>query len=217
MPLTLQIDADEKYEFFVLYDQLSPLRKKIWNKIADRCRAWTDMKASQSKIAEWCECSRSAISEALRLFQNYGWINLQSRGWKKSKRVHMPHTKQQIDVNNRNYFKEVRATYKATHTIPTYRKNTGKKDTGLIDICQRFKKKEIPIEVQLKLSMVSEYARQEAFYQCQKKAKKGFKPDDEARYIAQVAIKIAVKNGEKLDWPSYFYTRDVLRKESHVA
>ena len=225
MSLVLHIDTDENYDFFVLYDLLSALRKLIWNKLAKLTREWTNVMPSQSKLALWCGCSRSAVSEALQLFKSYGWIHLESRGWKRPKKILISHSKQQVDVKNRNYFKNVRtttsssakATHKATHTLYTEKKKTSKKEPCLIAIRHFLKKKEIPLEVQLKLSMVSEYAYQETLFQCDKRAKKGFKPDDEFRYFAQVAIKIAIKNGEKLDWPSYFYTLDILRKESYAA
>lgn len=206
MALTLQLDTDELYDFFVLFDNLSPLRKRIWMKIVAMCRRWTISIPSQSTIAKWCKCSRSAVSEAYRIFQDYGWLVLQSRGWKRSKKHFISESKKQIDMQNRRYFKRVEATYRATHTVSSYKKNTSVKPTGEISIRERFKNRGIPLSVQLKLSMVTEACFEEAYFQCMKKADKGFKPDDECKYLCGVALSIAQKRGERLNWPAYYYT-----------
>ena len=60
--------------------------------------------------------------------------------------------------------------------------------------------------------MISEAIFEEALYQCKKKAQKGVKFDNEYRYLCGVALGIAVKRGEKLNWRDYYYTIDVIRK-----
>ncbi len=206
MSIYLEVKCDENLDFFEIYDMLSPLRKRIWNKIAEKCRSWTNVIPSQSTIAKWCDCSRSAVSEAFRIFKNHGWIYLQSRGWKKSKKICMPHSKQHIDVVNRKWFKTVRATHRATHTYNTYTKDTSSR-TGEIAIPQYLGKLDISTDSKIKLSLVPEHIYQETLYQCQKKSKLGFKPECAEKYFVGTAIKMAEKMGLKIDWRSYYYTK----------
>lgn len=206
MALYLKLETDENYDFFVLFDNLSPLRQKIWRKLVQKCQAWTLVQPNQTSIAKWCGCSRSAVSEAFRLFKDYGWLSLQSRGWKRSKKIFIPLSKQQIDLEKKDYFRSVKATYRATHTNITRETYTGKKTAGDIAIRHPLKNKEMPLELKLKLSMVSECTFNEALFQCKKIAKKGFKPNDEAKYLSGVCINIAKRKGEKLDWRSYYST-----------
>jgi hypothetical protein len=137
-------------------------------------------------------------------------MNLQSRGWKRSKTILVPHSKQQIDLVNRKYFKEVRATYRATHTLSTYRKTTS------TDGLSAFQPLKIPIwlfntkisnDAKLKLSLLSENVYQETLHYCQRRAKAGFKPDNEEKYFMGAAFKIAEKQGVKIDWRPYYNTK----------
>lgn len=198
MELWLKIDQDERSEFFELYDTLSPLRKKIWNKVVQKARHYKICNFSQSKLADWCDCSRSAISEAFKLFKEWGWLWLKSRGWKRTKTINIPLSKKQIDVTNRQYFKRVEATYRATHTYSKYKSNTSR--PGEIKIPDYLRKKDIPIEAKLKLSLVSEHIYQEAYYQCQKKCKNGWKPNDPIAYFVGTAMRMAEKSGIFVDY-----------------
>jgi hypothetical protein len=208
MSLILEITTNEAHDFCVLYDGLSPLRKRIWDKISSLSRSWTDVKPSQSKLAEWCKCSRSAISEAFKIFKDYGWMDLLSRGWKRSKRILIHPTKRQIDVAGRCYFSQVRATHRATHTTTYQPKKSTSRVTSEIAIPQRVENMKISLDSKLKLSMVSEYIIQETIYQSQKKSKQGFKPNNAEKYFVETALKMAQKQGLKLDWRSYYFTKE---------
>ncbi len=201
--LYLKIDQDENFEFFEKYDSLSPLRQKIWRKIADLCRKWVLCKPSQTKIAEWCGCCRSAVSEAFKLFKEWGWLSLLPRGWKKSKTLLIPHSKRQIDVVNRQYFKRVEATYRATHTYSTYRKVTGRK-TGGLDIPIGIQKMNLSYENKLKFSLVSEKTRQDALESAKLDYSRGKIIHKQEDYVIGTAIKMAQKRGETLDWRAYY-------------
>lgn len=203
MDLYLKVDEDENYKFFQLYHTLSALRKKIWNKIVQYARKWPKFQTSQSKIAKWCGCSRSAISEAFKLFKEWGWMSLISRGWKKTKTIFIPETKQQIDTVKQEYFKRVEATHRATHTYSIY-KNITSRRTGEIEIPQYLRNLNIPIEAKLKLSLVPEYIYQETKYKCQKKAMTGWKPDKEVNYFVGTAINMAIEKGHSINWRTYY-------------
>ncbi len=203
MSLYLKIDQDEASEFFEKYDSLSPLRKKIWNKAVALTNRWKVCNPSQTKIATWCMCSRSAVSEAFRIFKEWGWLALLSRGFKKSKTLLISHSKRQIDVFKRQYFKRVEATHRATYTYSTFKKITSRK-TGSLHISEHLKKLNISLDAKLKLSLVSENIFQETKYQCEKKSKTGWKPRDETKYFIGTALGIAKNRGFKLDWPAYY-------------
>ena len=213
MDLYLKIDQDENFEFFEKYDALSPLRQKIWRKIADLARKWAVCKPSQSKIAKWCECSRSAVSEAFKLFKEWGWLSLLSRGWKKSKTLLIPHSKRQMDIINRQYFKRVEATYRATHTYSIYKNNTSidseavKKSFNKLEPSHLGHKLGFSIDGSLKLSLFSESIQQEALRKAKFLGKSGWRPDSDEKYFIGMMVKIAENQGQKIDWRSYYQAK----------
>lgn len=206
MDLYLKIDQDENFQFFEKYDTLSPLRKKIWAKIVQIARKWVIAQPSQSKIALWCECSRSAVSEAFKLFREWGWLALVSRGFKKSKTLLIPHSKRQLDVVNRQYFKRVEATYGATHTYSMFRKQTSN-PTGCLkplEISTWLQKTTLSLDAKLKLSLFSEHTYQETLYSCKLQASKGNVFANPEQYFIGAAVKKAKQKGEKVDWKRYY-------------
>lgn len=205
MSLYLKIDQDEAANFFEKYDTLSPLRKKIWQKTVALTRRWLVAQPSQSKIAAWCGCHRSTVSEAFRLFKKWGWLTLLSRGFKKSKTLLISTSKKQIDLYNRQYFKRVEATYRATHTYSTYKKRTSR-ETGTLDIAFYLRNLNISLDAKLKLSMVPEVIYRDALESAKSDAKKGKKFDNKERYLVGVAIKMAQKRGYPLNWGAYYRT-----------
>lgn len=209
MTLYLEIDASESFEFFKFFDNLSPLRKKIWNKLVEKATQWTIVCPSQTTIAMWCHCSRSAINEALSLFKKYGWLWLRSRGWKKSKIVEIPTSLKQIDVRNKSYFHRVRATYRATHTSITKEIYTGK-ETGSsseeFSVPFHIDRLGISLKTKLKLSLVPENIYNNALETAKAKhAKTPFEsPDKIEFYVAGTAIHMAKKKGIYLNWKGYY-------------
>jgi hypothetical protein len=147
----------------------------------------------------------------MRLFQDYGWMNLHSRGWKRSKKISIHPSKLQIDKINRNYFKEVRATYRATHTIPTYRKRSstdGLSASKPLDIPIWLMNLKISHDSKLKLALLPESVFRETHHQCLRRQKLGFQPDNAEKYFVGAAFKIAEKQGVKVNWPSYYYSKN---------
>lgn len=204
MSLYLKIDADENAEFFTRYDMLSPLRQKIWNKICQLCRRWLVAKPSQSKIAEWCGCSRSAVSEAFKLFKEWGWLTLLSRGFKKSKTILISPSKTQLDVIKREYFKRVEATYGATHTYSIYKNITGRRKGEILQPPKCVEKFGFELKDSLKMALVPEVTLQEALRKAKDLGKQGWRPDKDGPYLAGIAVNMAKNNGIALDWPSYY-------------
>jgi len=58
------------------------------------------------------------------------------------------------------------------------------------------------------LSLLPENIYQETLYQCEKKARSGFFPDDQVKYFVGTAVKMAQKNGIRIDWIKYYKTLD---------
>ena len=202
--IVLKINQDEKYEFFCLFDKLSKLRKEVWKLIVWWCKRFTTAQPSQTRIAEKLGCCRSAVSEAFKLFKTYGWMFLTSRGFKKSKILGIPQHLQQIDLVNREYFRRVEATYRATHSYSNIKKNTSK--ACEIKIPFYLEKKDLPLEVKLKLSLVPENVYQETYHQCKNRFKAGFRPRNDFKYFVDTALGIAKNNAIKINWPSYYRT-----------
>lgn len=209
MSLFLQVDSNEQYQFYEKFDRLSPLRQRIWRKLIEKSRDYVVHKTNQSKLAKWCGCSRSAISEAFRIFKTYGWMWLQSRGWKRSKIIEIPISKRQMDLDKKSYFHRVQATYRATLTTSTRKSSastTGSQILGL-KIAPHLEKTKFCIKDKLKLSLVAENFYKAGMEAAEEKYNKGKLPSDRIfKYIIGTAISMAKKVGEKINWPSYYHT-----------
>lgn len=203
MSLYLKIDNDAAFNFFESYDRLSPLRQKIWQLTRWWVNRFPVAKPSQSKIAEKAGCSRSAVSEAFRIYKSLGWMYLTSRGFKRSKIIGIPKHLLQMDLFNREYFKRVEATYRATHSYSKYKKITSKK-AGTLQIPFYLQKLNISLDAKLKLSLVPQSIYQSALESAKADARKGKKVLNEERYLVGVALRMAQKQGVKLDWRAYY-------------
>jgi len=206
--ITLTIHQDEKYNFFQAYDQMTPLRKKIWKLTLWWCKRFPCANPRQATLGKKLGCSRSAVNEAFCEFKILGWVHLISRGAHRPKVIVISHHILQIDLIKREYFKRIEATATATHSYSSYRDTSRR--PGLIEIPQYLKKLDIPLEAKLKLSLVPEYIYQETFYQCKKKSKTGWKPDDPIRYFVGTAMRMAENSGLRIDWGKYMKARAVI-------
>lgn len=210
--LSLDINEDDAYNFFCAYDKLSPLRKEIWKLTVWWVKRFPVAKPSQLTIAEKANCSRSAVSEAFKIFKESGWLYLISRGFKRSKILGIPIHLQQMDLVNRQYFKRVEATYRATHSYSSYKRHTGvtstlKKES---EIPFYLKKLGISNEQKHKLSVFPEFIFHEAFHICKRKANRGFIPErDEFQYFIGVAKKLSENHKVVPQWHKYYQSRKV--------
>jgi hypothetical protein len=135
---------------------------------------------------------------------------LESRGKRRSKILHLVNSIAQIDLVDRQYFKRVEITSQITHSYHSRRVFTSK--TSHLAKQQKEPIKIPPLAIKmnfsstnaLKLGLVSECVVQETLYQCKKKGQAGFRPQNEESYFVGMAINIAKKRGEKLDWQAYY-------------
>jgi len=207
MQLYLSVESDENYKFYEIFDRLSPLRKRIWKKITEKSRAYNVFKISQSKLATWCFCSRSAISEAFALFKSFGWMWLESTGWKRPKTINIPISKRQMDLDKKQYFHRVQATYTATLTTSTRKcitSTTGSQNLGL-KIAPHLEKVRISEQSKLKLSLVEENYYHSALERAKAKHAKGeLSPERIERYVVGTALNMAKTHGQNINWPGYY-------------
>jgi len=213
--ILLEIEQDQKYEFFQKYDALGDLQKQIWCKIVDYCKAYPCAFPKQAKIAQEEKCSRKHVNRTFKKFIEFGWLKLKARGARRTKILIVPDSFIQIDVINRKYFKRVevtrgsegKVTSGGSHNTFNKKKETST-EAGEIAIPHYLEKLPIPWDSKLKLSLLPENIYQETLYQCEKKARSGFFPDDQVKYFVGTAVKMAQKNGIRIDWIKYYKTLD---------
>lgn len=112
---------------------------------------------------------------------------------------------QQIDVVKREYFARVEITSKRTHSYSSYKKKTSR--AGEIEIPHYLDRLSIPIEAKRKLALIPEYIFYETKYQCEKKSKSGWKPDDPVKYFVGTAMRMAENKGHIINWRKYMQTK----------
>lgn len=224
MNVNLEIQQSEFYSFFSLYDKLSIIRKRIWQQVCWFVRRHMHAYPSQTKIGEGAGCCRQAVSEAFRLFKSYGWLWLESKGYKKPKELYVPKHLLQIDLINREYFETVRATYRATlvlnkqklitsHELPTKvdqekRLLKWNQPTIPVEIPTYLQNRKMSLDAKLKLSMISEEIVLKAE---EKMKKKGGRIGNPENYLVQASLKEAQIKGYKLNWRGYYHTLKELR------
>lgn len=209
MELYLKISQDEAYEFFEKFNALSPLRKEIWKYTLWCVKNHLYCVPSQSHIAEKKGCCRQAVSEAFKVFKEYGWLSLRSRGFKRSKIISIPLHLQQIDLVKKNYFRRVETTSRATRNYSNFTKKTSrtgypqKVDLKVPEIAHKLG---FSLDSGLKLGLLTESILQETLYQAKQLGKKGFKPANEERYFVGMAFGIAKKEKFTPNWRAYYAT-----------
>jgi hypothetical protein len=199
----VKVHQDTSWSFFAKYDKLGALEKKIWQMAVWWVKRFPSAHPSQTKLSEKVGCSREHVNRAFSKFKDYGWIHLISRGHKRSKIISIPEPLIMIDVVKREYFKRIEITSDITHSYSNYKSKTSRR-TGPLVIPNYLQKLNISLDAKLKLSLVPEYIYQETKYQCQKKAKSGWKPDNEVKYLVGAAIRMAQNKGHKLEWEKYY-------------
>ena len=219
--INLQVEQDEIYTFQSSYRLLSVLRQRIWLRVLWYVSTYPTAFPTQKRLAESCNCSRSAISEAFRIFQDLGWLVLISRGYKKSKVLIVPPQFQAPELYQGNGLKKTsfvyeRATYRATPIKISIKEEETSKATGSLkslfeeeigkSLPHYISRLNISIQDKVKLSLVSERAYQDAKHHYNRMIKKGFKPKNEVRYFVGTAINIAINLGEVINWFHYYKT-----------
>ena len=209
--LILKINQDQQYEFFQSYDRLGEMQKKIWACTVWWCKKFPLAFPRQQKIAEEVGCTRKHVNRTFKLFQELGWLILISRGARRSKILMASEPHMMIDLVNRKYFRKMEVSDGVTHSYPTKKKETSYKAGYLAT--QPKKQIEIPRiavelnfskENSLKLGLVSESVIEETKYQLRKMLAKAWRPEKQHEYIVGMALTIAKKKGERMDWVSYY-------------
>ncbi len=218
--INLEIEQDEIFTFRSLFDALSPLRKRIWKCILAYTLKYPHAIPRQKTIANDCGCSRSAISEAFRIFIDVGWLTLLSRGGHKSKILMIP-PKYQSELLYKCKGKKIvrvvyeKATIRATPIIANRSNTVSSTGTGnltspafqeLIQIPPKINNLPLSFEDKLKLSMVPEWAYQETLYRVKKYHKSCHKIRDQGAYFVGTALNIFIKQGGKLPWGRFYKT-----------
>lgn len=218
MALHIELNQDELWNFFALYDQLGQLQQKIWQRIVWYCTRYPNAHPTQEKIAKGIPCSRKHVNRTLALFQQHGWLHLSSRGPRRAKCLIVLHQFLVIDVSRRQYSRKVEVTSKVTHSdsieIRTSRVtgtiNFSKKGERQVklDIPLWLEKKPFSHENKLKLSLCSHEAYSQAYSETGDRLNCGWKIGNMEDYLVESTIKIAQKRGEKLNWRSFYIAKE---------
>ena len=120
--MTPNISSDTEYQltehFKNLFCTLTENQINIWNYLHSFSKKYRAVLPSHSYIAEKCECSRSTVIRALKLFNGLKWIVWESRMWRTSI-YFIAEPILQIDPTKKNTFlRKKRGSYL---TLPLYK------------------------------------------------------------------------------------------------
>lgn len=226
MEFNLKVTTDLHWDFYLEYDQLGFLQKKIWDVSVWWVRKFPNAFPSQERIAQEVGCSRKHVNKTFAKFQKLGWMNLSSRGIKHSKIIGIPNHLLAIDVIDRKAFRKVEVTTQVTHSKSYVNKNTSletgasfrdrKQRTGppekRLEIPGYVQKTKLSLKHKLKLSLVPQNIYEQALestkYQ-HAQGNLGDNPERIERYMVGTAIKMAKDRHMKIDWPLYY--RELVR------
>ena len=203
----ITVKEDHLFSFFKVYDKLGKHQKKILRRLIWYYNKYPNAHPSQEKIAAGIPCSREHVNRTIALFKSYGWLWLDFRGPRKTKTIKMHDWLALIDLDKRQWFRRIEITSEITHSYLPNKRYTGGKTGGAIpplSIPNYLQNLRISLDSKLKLSLVSQHTYQETLHACKRKSEKGFFPKNEEKYFVGFALKMAMKKGEKIDWPSYY-------------
>lgn len=117
-----------------------------------------------------------------------------------------------MDLDKKEYFHCVKATYRATHTTITRKCITGEKDPSRfskkIDIPDYLKNTKYSLEDKWKLSLVPENFYRNGIQAVNSQISKGNKINDPYSYSVGAALRMAKESGVKIDWSLFCRTRN---------
>lgn len=205
--ISLNISQDDKWNFFVLYDKLGPLQKKIWQRIVWYVKKYPNANPSQFKISVNIPCSRKHVNRTLALFKRHGWLSLISRGLRRTKTLFIPYHLLMIDVSKREYLRKLEVTSEVTHSYSSIYPRTRKK-TGALEMPIRIQKMKISWENKVKLSLIPEKYLDWALESAKLDQKKGKIFTNPESYVVGTAIKMALKQKHPINWGLYFQHKE---------
>lgn len=132
MRSSVKVDQANSIDFFLKYDTLGPLQKKIFKCIQWYCLSFSISFPRQEIISKKVGCSRKHVNKTFSLFKKWGWIRVESRGFRSSKRVVMPLKILEMQVTKNHRFMRQEVTSEVTHSyLNKERKNTSIPPTPL--------------------------------------------------------------------------------------
>jgi hypothetical protein len=213
--LYLKITTDEKFHFFSLYTPLTKLEKNIFKLCVWYVKKFPNACPRQETIAKKLGCSRKHVNRTFSKFKKFGWITLSSRGKKRSKTMGVTAHIQQMDLVKQEWFRRVEVTSKVTHSYSNNKNITSgdgeKFKPKILASHARGKKFGFSKSGCIKLSLFSDSTIEEARRIMFNHGKSGWMPDGTCEsYYFGIAVKIARRKGEYLDWASFYYTIEKL-------
>lgn len=217
------ISQNELWEFFSIYDSLTPLQKKIFQYMQWFAINKPSNFVCQFTVSNKLKCSREYVNKILKRFQLYGWITWMPRGKRRSNLYFMPPKIACIQVHKKEQLMKQLFTFKFTPSYLSTKKSktsyeepkTGKLDPPLrkekkppdriLPISSHVKNLDLPFEVKLKCSLVPENYYALAVESMNWRQENGGVANI-ANYIGGAVIKRAKKNGLELNWAAYYET-----------
>lgn len=209
-----------KSSFFSKYCLLTALQKRLFKLMQWYARKHPALFMAHQTLADHLKCKRETVCRMLKKFLLYGWIKWRSRGKWDTNEYTLPKELIELDLSNNHRFRRDSITPSITPNTmnrknPTSKGNTGSSYTRfgkgkpppterIITIPERIDRLNLPYEIKLKLSMVPESYFQSALDSAKWKKAHGYKINDPNNYVAGSAIKMAKKQGVKLDWPAFY-------------
>jgi len=150
--------------------------------------------------------------------------NMLENGIRKQRRWYMNEIRKDLDFLNENVeicdpqcpnlrpnpllipdsFKSITGKGEAGGCSATYKEKKKQSKERIITIPERIDKMDLPYEIKLKLSLVPEGIFQNVLDSARWKHKHGWVIRDQNNYVVGAAIKMAQKQGIRLDWPAYY-------------
>jgi hypothetical protein len=208
-------------EFLKAFFSLSKHQRTILKRLVWYYNKYPDAHPTQAKIAERIPCSRKHVNRTIALFKRWGWISLESRGPRHAKRLFIPQFLASMDLDNIKPLINLKVTSEVTHSLVSLNVASKPKPTG--NIYQKFRKKEaieplviedwvkrkafgLSLEQQMKLSLVKEWAFDNAYAKAKFMYSQGVRFKDENAYVVGTAIKMQQEKTGRLPWNRFYQT-----------
>lgn len=220
--VNIEFTSHEACQFFILYECLGPIQKKIFHYLQRFCKNSTLVYPRQSVIAKEVECSREYVNRTIKKFVLYKWLTSIRRGKRTSNLYYIDHKLLDLDILNRcSYYRQnVEITSPITPTFlnpnpnprtslytgsisPKSQENHHK--SKVVEIPGYINAFNIPLEDKIILSVCGKDITNYAIDRAKADKRLGKQIDDVPRYIVGIAKNQAKSQGINI-WPSYHET-----------
>lgn len=207
--------------FLAQFFSLGKHQRTILKRIVWFFKTYSDAHPSQATIAKNIPCSRKHVNRTIAQFKEWGWVWLQSRGPRRTKRLQIPEWLASLDLDNLKPLMKQEVTSEVTHSS-MYSKITGnQKPTG--DPHSKCRKKEVlepltiptwvqhkasklTLEEKLKLSMCAEATFDKALGLAKFLLSKDKAISNQHGYVVGTTIKMQEQLSGRLPWRRYYQT-----------